>query len=219
MHLSSRITPASAGNTPLKMASQGGKKDHPRIRGEYNNTRRRYENIKGSPPHPRGIRRPPPLCSPWKGITPASAGNTMHPLRPLRFYRDHPRIRGEYARHPRYIHAVSGSPPHPRGILFLSCSRFYCNRITPASAGNTEIFLVKKCHLQDHPRIRGEYGIRRSPPMNIKGSPPHPRGILSPPYPRLFLKRITPASAGNTLPFPALAAAPWDHPRIRGEYV
>ncbi len=111
-----------------------------------------------------------------------------------------------------------GSPPHTRGIpyglLRLSCVL----RITPAYAGNTRADYFKKRRKEDHPRIRGEYSASTSTLASFTGSPPHTRGI------QLISKslqshiRITPAYAGNTIPFVVFSIMRKDHPRIRGEY-
>jgi len=110
------ITPACAGNTLWCFLFDDGKRDHPRMRGEYLRESAYTQERQGSPPHARGIRKA--TDAPWlsEGITPACAGNTMSPVRSWRKRRDHPRMRGEYAWKPDRGISIQGSPPHARGI-------------------------------------------------------------------------------------------------------
>ena len=113
--------------------------------------------VRGSPPHSRGIPRQdwPYLRIP--GLTPAFAGNTD----------EHLDIGDDMA----------GSPPHSRGILTMCMVFSVVQGLTPAFAGNTAG--QKKCcpFPEAHPRIRGEYIVRRIPIGPAQGSPPHSRGI------------------------------------------
>ena len=71
-------------------------------------------------------------------------------------------------------------------------------RITPAYAGNTG--KAKKTNFKegDHPRLRGEYAIRKNMTTVQRGSPPPTRGILIKLWKMEKYIRITPAYAGNT---------------------
>ena len=51
--------------------------------------------------------------------------------------RDHPRLRGEYARKTRKQLMILGSPPLARGIQMNSSKKGLGGGITPACAGNT----------------------------------------------------------------------------------
>ena len=133
----SRITPASAGNTP-KVTGKGQQYlDHPRIRGEYISFNHNVCKRQGSPPHPRGIQINVPAAATISGITPASAGNTLKLQRIWMADQDHPRIRGEYLVISLDCYRLLGSPPHPRGIQRIHALLYTRNGITPASAGNT----------------------------------------------------------------------------------
>ena len=70
------ITPACAGNTCSNPVNQSSRRDHPRMRGEYDALVASEIVEKGSPPHARGI--PDTKTQKWQqaGITPACAGNT-----------------------------------------------------------------------------------------------------------------------------------------------
>ena len=132
-----RITPASAGNTQAAPAPRERYPDHPRIRGEYHSWESSGVPVKGSPPHPRGIRSGQDKAMGVLRITPASAGNTERVLLGPATTRDHPRIRGEYRLYRIRRRYRSGSPPHPRGIPKQARREGIDFRITPASAGNT----------------------------------------------------------------------------------
>ena len=69
-----------------------------------------------------------------------------------------------------------------------------------------------------HPRIRGEYILSCQLTKDVRGSPPHTRGIPVVPYMAPNSPRFTPAYAGNT-PFDNSGFYKDEvHPRIRGEY-
>ena len=75
--ISPGITPACAGNTLKFTDFITLYEDHPRLRGEYQETGEKYYRYEGSPPLARGIRKSVciPVC--FNGITPACAGNTV----------------------------------------------------------------------------------------------------------------------------------------------
>ena len=72
-----RITPACAGKTVIAGKMGPGYSDHPRMRGEDENTSDECSNLAGSPPHARGRRRCQRQCLCRVGITPACAGKTF----------------------------------------------------------------------------------------------------------------------------------------------
>ena len=67
------------------------------MRGEYGIDATRDAFDRGSPPHARGIPLAGISAPVLAGITPACAGNTHNITSFLKTYRDHPRMRGEYA--------------------------------------------------------------------------------------------------------------------------
>ena len=72
-------------------------------------------------------------------------------------FKDHPRLRGEYATRKNMIIVLRGSPPPTRGIrLVVKFVKAYI-RITPAYAGNTDRSITAVLKSEDHPRLRGEY--------------------------------------------------------------
>ena len=128
-------------------------------------------------------------------------------------------MRGEYFLSDNAVVISLGSPPLARGIPYRLQVVISKTGITPACAGNTLRHLCKVSRSQDHPRLRGEYkaGFKRT--TRGKGSPPLARGIpwiLSIPGSQY---RITPACAGNTNAVELPRIYPWDHPRLRGEYL
>ena len=111
-----RITPAYAGNTIRSTSFLSTVGDHPRIRGEYSKALGFYGQYLGSPPHTRGILAETEETITDERITPAYAGNTRVALLVSNDRRDHPRIRGEYAKNGTSKIKNVGSPPHTRGI-------------------------------------------------------------------------------------------------------
>ena len=69
-----RITPACAGSTNEDFKMIFGKKDHPRLRGEYNFLLDGMTAITGSPPLARGVHGLATLDATYYRITPARAG-------------------------------------------------------------------------------------------------------------------------------------------------
>ena len=91
-------------------------------------------------------------------------------------------------------------------------------RITPACAGNTRENVRRITSSGDHPRLRGEYQLRRKLQEVALGSPPLARGIHLDFLDFVRAVRITPACAGNTLSPKNKGRQTEDHPRLRGEY-
>ena len=153
------------------------------------------------------------------GITPAHAGNTGN-LQPFQYFRmDHPRTRGEYFENSSTQSFQKGSPPHTRGILYVSVGGVVVAGITPAHAGNTSCMRGRERYRRDHPRTRGEYVLFICVEFNVQGSPPHTRGIPDQLFHRFRELGITPAHAGNTEAGMVSISQERDHPRTRGEYL
>ena len=93
-----RITPACAGSTLFFSPLHPFKKDHPRLRGEYNKRTPERHYLPGSPPLARGVLSVTESDIAYPRITPACAGSTNFQLLRSRQARDHPRLRGEYVR-------------------------------------------------------------------------------------------------------------------------
>ena len=112
-----------------------------------------------------------------------------------------------------------GSPPHTRGTGQLPQVVRQHDWITPAHAGNSKELVPNLPASQDHPRTRGEQPCPRLPSDPPSGSPPHTRGTAPIRYDLINGSRITPAHAGNSLPYMPGSITPRDHPRTRGEQV
>ena len=131
--------------------------DHPRLRGEYSSMSPEERRYLGSPPLARGVltQSAPMRTSP--GITPACAGSTFHLCGYSRYFRDHPRLRGEYKSGASERSYKLGSPPLARGVPACTFYNSSTARITPACAGSTLCIKTTVCQSRDHPRLRGEY--------------------------------------------------------------
>ena len=172
--------------------------DHPRLRGEHLKLLSSPAISKGSPPPTRGT----PLCSLSKSIiariTPAYAGNTVAPSAVATIKWDHPRLRGEHTETALEAKADMGSPPPTRGTPCPLPVTLVVFGITPAYAGNTQIYVLFGLESRDHPRLRGEHSCKCCIVPLLTGSPPPTRGTPSPAGIVIAAIGITPAYAGNT---------------------
>ena len=151
------ITPAHAGNThscPWLLLLH---RDHPRACGEYKTYMTILSCRLGSPPRMRGIHIPRTVRDSGTGITPAHAGNTSVAAFCQLRCRDHPRACGEYCLCSCALVFLLGSPPRMRGIQVVRDVLVVRQGITPAHAGNTDIWLYSLLFYWDHPRACGEY--------------------------------------------------------------
>ena len=92
-----RITPTYVGNTGILLISSPNRRDHPHIRGEYDDKSHVGGKWWGSPPHTWGIPYAD-ACKQFNArITPTYVGNTADYCGLTRSFKDHPHIRGEYS--------------------------------------------------------------------------------------------------------------------------
>ena len=192
--------------------------DHPRIRGEHDDSDQYSIDGLGSSPHTRGARSQ--LISPAfsSRIIPAYAGSTRSPSSSSPGRADHPRIRGEHDPGVVGVPEDGGSSPHTRGAPGSGLDPAPQGRIIPAYAGSTTYDKTGSYLEPDHPRIRGEHFLWWWSLSEAAGSSPHTRGA-----PHDFRyhhdpRRIIPAYAGSTASPSTSSAAFADHPRIRGEH-
>ncbi len=173
-------------------------RDHPRIRGEHASARAVRWARRGSSPHTRGApyRTFCKLLKP--GIIPAYAGSTQCTRLNARFFRDHPRIRGEHDCLDAPVFDAVGSSPHTRGAPASSKISQLPGGIIPAYAGSTNRYFLWRAGRRDHPRIRGEHVAKVH------------RGVMA--------LGIIPAYAGSTFLMVRETTPSRDHPRIRGEH-
>ena len=106
-----------------------------------------------------------------------------------------------------------------RGKPFCGIGIYSADRITPADAGKTVVFLFYTTMCRDHPRGCGENPVSEVLEPPFLGSPPRMRG-----KPMLLISLppevgITPADAGKTLTAYKSSSSYQDHPRGCGENV
>ena len=140
MHVRKRIIPAYAGSTSEATSRLPTKPDHPRIRGEHPTGDLHVGLQIGSSPHTRGAPARHPLAAGDARIIPAYAGSTLG---------------GDVE-----VADEAGSSPHTRGALLRPFKISQRYGIIPAYAGSTGSPASTRATARDHPRIRGEHGIR-----------------------------------------------------------
>ena len=193
------ITPAWAGKrrqTFWPCAAQG---DHPRMGGEKARPCIAPPPCRGSPPHGRGKERFKLALDIQQGITPAWAGKRATPTKNGCSGGDHPRMGGEKPGVCYTQCAKRGSPPHGRGKEAARSTSQAVQRITPAWAGKSRLFICFHFFAEDHPRMGGEKVRNAHPEGRFLGSPPHGRGKETRGKGGAAPFRITPAWAGKRL--------------------
>ena len=212
------IIPAYAGSTTYDKTGSYLEPDHPRIRGEHENTPPGFNARVGSSPHTRGARGSVRAGRCRIGIIPAYAGSTPPAPKSRNTGRDHPRIRGEHRLQGMPVRPDQGSSPHTRGAPKKREDPENAARIIPAYAGSTGTTWSAMKPTTDHPRIRGEHERSGRFLVGSAGSSPHTRGARPGGRSLLLGRGIIPAYAGSTAEVPANVRRHEDHPRIRGEH-
>ena len=110
-----RITPAYAGKSSFSTGHILPYWDHPRVCGEKRPFRPKPLADLGSPPRMRGKVTSKDDAERNLGITPAYAGKSIKPLKPVTRKRDHPRVCGEKRQTSDICRDFLGSPPRMRG--------------------------------------------------------------------------------------------------------
>ena len=174
--------------------------------------------VRGSSPHARGARRGEHVGQHRQGIIPACAGSTTFWRPARRTMQDHPRMRGEHARHARLYAVSSGSSPHARGARCLIMILIVILGIIPACAGSTSLLIACSPLVRDHPRMRGEHVVAHCLFSFGSGSSPHARGARENRFRDFGFDGIIPACAGSTSRNMSTASRNRDHPRMRGEH-
>ena len=170
------IIPAYAGSTSVCLGASSRSGDHPRIRGEHDDSDQYSIDGLGSSPHTRGARLWRPPTSPIARIIPAYAGSTPREMCRDPTSWDHPRIRGEHLSRPSRRVRMVPSSPHTRGAPPAAATQQHLPGIIPAYAGSTGSGTSPTGSPWDHPRIRGEHFLEIFQIIGGKGSSPHTRG-------------------------------------------
>ena len=213
-----RIIPAYAGSTAGAIGFGATAADHPRIRGEHDQTDHDTDLDPGSSPHTRGaLASGSPEPGPER-IIPAYAGSTCRAYPSRQLCGDHPRIRGEHVIDLHMQSYTPGSSPHTRGAPSEAYGTASNPGIIPAYAGSTRGGLAGCVGAEDHPRIRGEHGDSAWWDPEDPGSSPHTRGAPRGPGRHPRGGGIIPAYAGSTFTCFLRSPNSADHPRIRGEH-
>ena len=163
------IIPAYAGSTTTARSSCTGRPDHPRIRGEHDQTFFAGGALEGSSPHTRGALVVGVAEVTVVRIIPAYAGSTGVDGVGGHGVPDHPRIRGEHVGYTEHEPGSLGSSPHTRGARFQFDQALVDVGIIPAYAGSTLDPDRSGVGDWDHPRIRGEHTWKS---LQYQGSPP-----------------------------------------------
>ena len=87
-------------------------------------------------------------------------------------------MRGEQVYAAVHDWAVKGSPPLARGTEKFLHLFAHTLRITPACAGNSDIYRFAPGDAEDHPRLRGEQSWWGDEVTPAQGSPPLARGTV-----------------------------------------
>ncbi len=216
VHQRIRLTPASAGRTSVRTATPRSGRAHPRVGGADCVVQGTTVVTSGSPPRRRGGRSPRPRRGRRRRLTPASAGRTVGPVCQVTSSTAHPRVGGADLTMPFTDPTVTGSPPRRRGGLKGPSFLGRCGRLTPASAGRTPRRSSRLRRSAAHPRVGGADCGTFAFACRVDGSPPRRRGGHAPHRRRAVLGRLTPASAGRTIPAQRRGRPATAHPRVGG---
>ena len=149
-------------------------------------------------------------------FTPACAGQTTAQDISALIATVHPRVCGADLRLPAGERRRTGSPPRVRGRQPTRRRRGHRNRFTPACAGQTGGRFCGGGSSTVHPRVCGADLSLPAVPCLDFGSPPRVRGRLPEVLLRRFLRRFTPACAGQTRSRPGRGRLCTVHPRVCG---
>ncbi|KFI72991.1 hypothetical protein BMIN_0704 [Bifidobacterium minimum] len=149
-------------------------------------------------------------------IIPASAGQTGELCWLLLVAPDHPRECGANTAGQPNPYGLIGSSPRVRGKRPRSGDVSAVGRIIPASAGQTPLDASLLAVSSDHPRECGANRGMTAAILGQLGSSPRVRGKPALGQSLTELRRIIPASAGQTKPSSARHCCPSDHPRECG---
>ena len=233
-----RNTPAYAGKTAPHREYSCPVWKHPRLRGEDWPDPRTKPNYIGNTPAYAGKTAAFAACDyVFPETPPLTRGRLGRPIRrslmretpPLTRGRlqvgsyetegreKHPRLRGEDRSCPRFDRGQVETPPLTRGRPGVGSNLSRCARNTPAYAGKTARHMTFSEDVQKHPRLRGEDLAKKVKEKEERETPPLTRGRLLMKFYEAMKIGNTPAYAGKTMTFAAVATSTEKHPRLRGE--
>ena len=215
--LLARLIPAHAGKTSCFFSSRSALSAHPRSRGENGRRSGPRRRRRGSSPLTRGKQPVGPRGPGVRGLIPAHAGKTDSHRRTGRWYRAHPRSRGENISPESSSTPKKGSSPLTRGKHRQRGWLLDRNRLIPAHAGKTQRGVEVFQRAAAHPRSRGENRVCGVPDSHPGGSSPLTRGKQSETPVRCARTGLIPAHAGKTRCPSRARKRRAAHPRSRGE--
>ena len=151
------------------------------------------------PAYAGSTRRCAPCPTARGGSSPHTRGAQRLSTNPTRRPRDHPRIRGEHVDRAGPVQLVGGIIPAYAGSTGRDAVEARMGLgSSPHTRGARPGRRPPPSPPRDHPRIRGEHGMKLTKAHARAG--------------------IIPAYAGSTVPAHRTRVRRWDHPRIRGEH-
>ncbi len=152
-----RLIPAHAGSTAIRMRAEPCMRAHPRSREEHIQSIFTVIQGIGSSPLTRGARhaRHRPRVRP--GLIPAHAGSTPCIGDRARIGWAHPRSRGEHTPLALQSRSADGSSPLTRGAQCQGLGILMSHWLIPAHAGSTATIIQPHFANSAHPRSRGEH--------------------------------------------------------------
>ena len=211
------LIPAHAGKTPDRRDGHGGRRAHPRSRGENRGAGGGDKVGAGSSPLTRGKLVSRTQVGDVVGLIPAHAGKTPRPRDARKSCTAHPRSRGENSDASGQRGLVGGSSPLTRGKLARADHRDIRRGLIPAHAGKTSVGHEVRRDDRAHPRSRGENCRADNAPALINGSSPLTRGKPAARADPAPSSGLIPAHAGKTRRGSRAGSRQGAHPRSRGE--
>ena len=170
--------PACAGSSWIGSECESGSRDHPRVRGEQVESKKKVQDFNGPSPRARGAVM-------YCGLSGIDVS-------------DHPRVRGEQDWCSVDTKTLGGPSPRARGAEQTLLRDGLDLRTIPACAGSSRTACGPTSRTADHPRVRGEQQAPYPRIATILGPSPRARGAAhraGRPRPRA---RTIPACAGSS---------------------
>ena len=209
--------PRMRGRLPRVWGRCGSMGTTPRVCGEDWVAGVGATNGHGPPPRMRGRPRAGVFDACPPGTTPAYAGKTHGAGGKHGWCWDHPRVCGEDKPNTLSSVPLTGPPPRMRGRRRVLPDQLVTEGTTPAYAGKTAVFTVRRWRQGDHPRVCGEDSELELLSNQLPGPPPRMRGRLLEHMSMSLRDRTTPAYAGKTSSNLTTFRSRTDHPRVCGE--